>query len=186
MNIEAVGRPYRGVAQARDEGSMYTLAYGEHELVAFVNRPTLNEMDAFQNGKVDFGYWWDAPVIWLIFRIDGLAWSEAPYTVHMTDPGGRNIPHPADGRLRDVTMILADATTSRIAGMRIASMSQRMAAGIHRAAREQLVMPFDQDQYDNCLQRRFDEYASAAQMAGKADLMGILGVQPASEWPRRN
>ena len=186
MEMTIVGRPYRGVAKRRDEGPYYTLAYGRHELAIFLDRPTTEEVTAFHEGAVTFGYWWDPPVLWALFRIDGMAWSDAPYTIHKVDPDGRAVPPPDNGLSPAVTMLMCEAADGLVRGIRIASMSQTIAAGIHSAARNQLATPYDAVEYEKAVQRRYAETGDSEAMTKHADRMGRLGVQPASEWPHRN
>ena len=183
--IHAVGQPFHGKPIRRADGPIYNFRYGYHELAIFLDRPNREERRWFHHGRIDFGYWWEPPVVWIIFRIEGMGWSDCPYTIQRVEEEGRIVPPPNSGVTPAVSLMLCDARDSTIQGIRIATMSAYTAAGIHAAAIQQRNAAVDDEEFQRAVDRRY-ALTSPEDMHKHADRMGMLGEQPIGEWLHRN
>ena len=110
-----VGLPHGGKAQRHPEGPRYNFQYNRHTLDIFLDSPTPEEVQAFRTTPCRMGFWMDAPVLWIIFRLEGMEWADAPYTPYLVEPEGRTFPALEDENSRcPLVMTMNDALDGTI------------------------------------------------------------------------
>ena len=174
--VLSLGQPYEGQPGPRGEGTTYTFRYESHQLTVFLDRPSVREIEAFSNGPVRFGFWETPPVLWVIFQVQGMEWSDAPYTPYLVEPEGRTLPELETPDTRYlVTMTLADATDGRVVGLRAATMSAGMSRELREAVGRQMDRPEIPGEFDRMIQKIYRQHPGSFSMKDMARRMETLG-----------
>lgn len=122
-----------------------------HALTVLAERPATDELRAFRRGTpLELALLVDAPAIVLLWRGGGWPWSDAPFAWHLLPPERQVLP---DTEIPDTAgvplgMVLVDAATGRVAGLRQVAMPALFARALHQAIWDQAQAPWDQAAYD--------------------------------------
>ena len=171
-----VGLPHGGKAQRHPEGPRYNFQYNHHTLDIFLDSPTPEEVQAFRTTPCRMGFWMDAPVLWIIFRLEGMEWADAPYTPYLVEPDGRTFPALENEESRcPLVMTMNDALDGTVQAIRFITMSPEMTRNIHQAVRSMLEQPGDLEHYYARVADTYRQYPSTADMVGNADMVEQLG-----------
>ena len=171
-----VGLPHGGKAQRHPEGPRYNFQYNRHTLDIFLDNPTPEEVQAFRTTPCRMGFWMDAPVLWIIFRLEGMKWADAPYTPYLVEPEGRTFPALEDENSRcPLVMTMNDALDGTVQAIRLITMSPEMTRNVHQAVRAMLEKPGDLERYYARVAETYRQYPSTADMVGNANMVEQLG-----------
>ena len=171
-----VGLPHGGTAERHTEGPRYNFRYSRHTLDIFLDSPTPDEVRIFRTAPCRMGIWQDEPVLWVIFRLDGMEWADAPYTPYLVEPEGRTFPTLEDENSRcPLVMTMNDALDGTVRAIRLITMSPEMTRRVHQAARSMLEQPGDLERYHARVAETYQQYPSTADMVGNADMVEQLG-----------
>ena len=118
----------------------------------------------------------DAPVLWIIFRFEGMEWSDAPYTPYLVEPEGRTFPALEDENSRcPLVMTMNDALDGTVRAIQLITMSSEMTRRVHQAARSMLEQHQDLDRYHARIAEVYQQHRSTADMVGNANMVEQLG-----------
>ena len=169
MYAYEVGKPYIPGRTNWPEAVEYNYRGGGHELRMFMANPTAREIAGIARGPVRFGLVVDDPAIVLVYRFEeAIPWSDAPYTIHAVPEDQRTVPpeiQPGERAL--LTIIVIDARSGIIKGIRALSFTEQFSRRLHQAIRDQAAKPFDQAVYDAKLAALYRQFSSK-QLYGRA------------------
>lgn len=168
-----VGGYINGTPKRYQEGLRFDITDSGATLIAYFNRPTVNEVEMFKRGKLKFGYYTYKNVIMLLAKIGELDWMDAPYSVHLskglTDLGTLN-----DTEGLAITIMLVDAHDGTIVNMRLVGANHRLSEGLFKAIEVQKQIPFDG--YDQNINYIFRTY-STKELVKRASMVENLRVE---------
>lgn len=171
----ALGQTYWPPAD--EPASRYNCRYGHHELVVYHHPIDAHLIEAFSSRPIRFAHWKDDPVMWILYRLDGYEWADAPFTIHNVEPEGRLNPPLVEPNNRYLlTLLLVDCPTSRIAGIRLATIPPESSAAINRTIGEQLDSPFSPNRFNQQVDRAYRTYPTARAMVEQATPVETLGA----------
>lgn len=168
MSAEILGLPYRGKPGPRQPHNRFNWECGILEYVVFIEDPTPEEVQGFQQIPAQLGFHHDPPVIWAVLNIPGIHLADAPFTPHLVDPSARYFPtlHTADTRY-PVTVIMADARDGAVRAIRCATISPAASQRLLEATLALLSTPFDTAAYERAIQETY------ARCPGPQDLLHL-------------
>ena len=174
--IRSVGRPIDGVEKTYGQGPTYNFRYGYHTLDIFLDDPTPEETQAFENGRIRFGYWRDRNVIWVIFLVDGMEWGDVPYTPHLVEPEGRIIPQLQGEEFRyPLSMTLIDSRNGIVRKLRMITMSPAMSRWIASETQEIMEQEDDEAERNRQVEETLSKFEDSESMVPMAQVMEYLG-----------
>lgn len=166
-----VGKPYRGAFPPQDS-FQYNFRGGQHELVAFVSRPTMVESQELRKGTVQFALLTEGDLIVLCIRFGSMPWSDAVYSIHLVPPDEAGLPDPGDegGEKRALlTVIGVDRGSRNVLALRAVTFSAEFTAALHEAIRAQASRPFPGDaEYSRQIADLYRRYPRSADMVRDA------------------
>ena len=98
------GKPYPGPGSDGRPGSIYNCRYGQHQLTVFHDELTPSLLDEIARNPVQLGLWLQGPVLWILFKMAGITWQEAPFTPLLVEPEGRRFEPLQNGDTRYQTI----------------------------------------------------------------------------------
>jgi hypothetical protein len=166
-----VGQLYRPTRTRWDEGVDYNYRSGSHELRMFLGGPTQREIRDITQGPCEFALLPYKDVLFFLYRFGtALPWSDATYSFHLVrrslpdeaiPPGPAQMQEPHDL----LTVILVDATTGVIKGLRVATFSPAFTAALRSSIQRQVESPWPGDkEYDRQLAEAYAKYPSSQAM----------------------
>jgi hypothetical protein len=164
--VDEVGTMYQPGWTSSPEGVHYTYRGGQHELAAFLRRPTLAELEALTEGPADFALYVDGDLLLLLYRFRSLEldpvidWSDAPFSIHHVDDAERQLPTDERGRAL-LQVLVVDADNGLLHGKRAVTLDEEFTAALHRAIREQAARPWSSDEYDRALRQLYASHRSS-------------------------
>jgi hypothetical protein len=163
VTLLTVGAPYSPGVTRYPEVAQYNYRQGQHELVLFLERPSNPEQEAVRKGEAEFALYVDGPAIVLAYRFgSAVPWSDATYSWHLVPAEQRDLPSAdIEASVRaTIQVVLVDARTGIVRGLRLLSLSPEVTRALHQAIRDQSLRPWDQAEYDLELARLFGRYTS--------------------------
>lgn len=135
----AVGEPYIAGRTRFPEAVQYNFRGGQHELLFWVAEPTDREILDIRKGDCEFGLFEEQGALWFLYRFgESFGWSDAPFSIWRVAAQERKLPEPGDGSLALLQVILVDAATGIVRGLRAVSLSRALTAALHRAITAQM------------------------------------------------
>lgn len=163
MHAYEVGQPYHAGRATWPESFQYNYRQSEHELVAFLARPTSQERHEVTKGRLDLALFTDGDLLALLIRFGSMPWSDALYSWHLVPADQQTLPEtdqPGQGQLLQV--VLVDAATGIIRGLRAISMPEAFARELHSAIRDQSGRPWvGQSAYDAQIAALYRRYPTS-------------------------
>lgn len=170
----AVGKPYAAGRTSFPETVQYNYRGGEHELVCFWRNPSRQEIAGVTRGRAGFGLLIEGDVVFLLYQFNdaGVSWSDAPYSIHRVADVERDEPPVLTGDERSLLhVIVVDAASGLIVGMRQLAWSPAFSAAVNDAIRAQLARPYPGDgpyqRQIDAVYRRMDSPAMARAATAK-------------------
>ena len=172
--LYAVGKPYIVGRTHWPEGVDYNYRGGSHELRLFLARPSSSEVRDIRQGQAEFAFLVrpEAPdVIVFLYRFgQAIPWSDQPYSWHLVKaarPDEATLPEPMEvPEGHDIIqVILVDASTGLVRGLRVLSFSPAFSAALRLAIREQAARPWPGDAaYNRQVQTLYARYPTSEAM----------------------
>lgn len=166
MHIYGVGELYNVKRTSWPETIQYNWraqdGIGEHELIMFLNRPSAAEVYAVRKDRAEFGLCVMGKVIFFLYKFGtAIAWSDAPYSIHLVPPEQRQVPKILpDGVGMLLNIVLVDAGTGIIKALRAISMPHEFTTALHQAIIDQAAVPFSRSTYNGELENIYGRYSS--------------------------
>ena len=158
---------------SQTEGTVFELIGSVPLLLLMFDRPTVSEINDARFGKLQMGYYVHNSVIFLVFKLGGMAWMDAPFSVRRYDKYG--LVHdwsdgiqPNQGLSIQVSLVAVD--TGILHSIRTISTSNAFAKGFQREVLKQLESPYDDYSYDADINEIYSTMTSA-DIARRADNM---------------
>jgi hypothetical protein len=151
MSMQAlfVGKPYHPDRRSWPEGADYNYHASQHELRIFRARAKPEEVKAIDSGPVEFGLLIDSEGLLLVTRFGRLLSFGCTYHWHRVDLTDCTLAPPDEETSPAlqalITIVLVEATTGLVLGLRTVSFSPEFTRALHRAIHGQVVAPFDPD-----------------------------------------
>lgn len=141
----AVGQPFiPGVTSWPHERFEYRIwGGGSHMLQLCYGRLTERDIDRFQHGQAHLGLAKLKGALFLLFRIEGfLDWSDQAYNIRLVEAAeDRELPPHPVGTHQVLSLVLVEAETGIVRGLRVVTWSKHASAVLDRLLREQLEDP---------------------------------------------
>ncbi len=176
-----VGKPFPGVFPPGN-GVQYNYRGGGHELVVSLDRPHPQELQAFGKGALRFGLIVRPEALFLLYRPEGMPWSDAPYSwrqVQRKKPAEAVAPFelPTEQSRAMLHVLVVDSATGLLAVMRTTTFSPRFSRRLHAAIREQMQSDTSETEYNLAVDRMYAIYPDTEQMAALAEIL-CTGGEP--------
>ena len=171
-----VGHPYEKLGKAYQQSFIYNIRYGHHEAALCLNHIEPSDVVRFNHHPIQFGYWWDEPVLWMLAKFGTEPWSDASFSIHKVQPPeARHIESLKTPNTRyPINLILVEATTGIVTALRTATMSPKMSMEIFQKVTRQMELPANLKRFDrrvNIVQNKFIPNHIAI-MANKIETIG--------------
>lgn len=173
MHTYRVGELYHPDRTHWPEIAEYNYYGGAHELRLFFANISEQEVKVITRRTVEFGAVTVGSILFFLFKFaDDSGWSDCPYSWHLVNkqqPELATSPSTIEENERVLlTMLLVEATTGVLRGIRACSLSINLSRYLHQAIQSQINQPFDEASYDSELQRIYatttsDELARRAE-----------------------
>lgn len=175
MTAVEVGKPYSQTRTRWDEGVDYNYRSEQHELRLFLDDPSPREIKDITKNPSRFAVAVSGDVIFFCYKFGDMPWGDAPYSIHLVPEDQRILPPVTGPNERALlTVILIDAITGIVKGLRAVSFSPTLTQYLHEAIRKQAVRPFPpRDDYDFAITRIYNAYDSA----GIANVLAAVRCQ---------
>ncbi len=149
MSGLCVGDRYPGSLPPAETPAYVYLTTGQR-LTLFYAGPTAEEIADVRRGDFEFALVEEGEVLFLLYRLGGSPWGDAPFSVHLVPPERRSAPDgPATNLLQ---IVLVNLLNRKIEALRTVSLSRAFAEEMGAALRRQLESPWNQAAYDARLQ----------------------------------
>ena len=150
-HVYKVGCPYEQPSKVYRQSFTYNIRYGHHEAALFLDNIEPSEVVRFNHHPIQFGYWWDKPVLWILAKFGTEPWSDTNFSIHRVQPPeARYLESLNTPSTRyPVPLILVEATTGIITALRTVTMSPQMSLEIFQIVTRQMELPADLNQFDH-------------------------------------
>lgn len=166
MPLLKVGKPYNPKVKSWPEGIEYNWRGGAHELRVMFRNWSRKELTAWRRKELELALYVKQPMILLLTRPQGGAWSDSPYFYHRVPADQRGLPPRVEELSEDQTapiqLILIEATNGLILGLRRVHPPREFMTTLHDAIREQAEHHPSLMAFDGLLLHLFQRYDSAA------------------------
>jgi hypothetical protein len=165
-----VGKPYNPAVphQPCPEGGEYNYRGGVHELLLRFAKLTAQEIEDVRRGDSEFALAQAEGILFFLYRFgQAIRWSDAPYTWHLVPQEHRTDPEPpATPNTRAVLhVILLDATTGIVAGLRLVTLSPDLTRALFEAIQAQTQTTWaGWKEYDRHLAAAYRKYPSTEKL----------------------
>lgn len=175
FTVLEVGKPYSLTRLLWDEGSDYNYRSEQHELHLFLESPNQREIKDIIKGPTRFALAVEGDIIFLCYKFGDLPWSDSTYNYHLVPADQQTLPPETTPTEHAVlTVVLIDAATGIVRGLRLVTFSPSFTLALHTAIRQQAARPFPGiDAYDAHIARIYSAYDSA----GIADTLAAITCQ---------
>lgn len=156
MHAYRVGDLYHIGRTQWPEGAEYNYRGGGHELLLRYGNLTPSETTSITRRPAELGALASGPILFFLYKfsIDS-DWSDCPYSWHLVKaarPDEATEPPPLEENERALlSIVLIEATTGVIAGLRAVSLSINLSRYLHQSIADQIAQPFDPLAYDRAL-----------------------------------
>lgn len=142
-----------GLFQYDINGAMFILKLSKVDLIA---------IEAFRTGKIELGLFVDNDIIFLLYKIDGIinGWGDSPYSVHFHTEEQR--PKLTDVKEKTISLYLVDSHLDILLAMRTITLPDAFFDKLIESTKDQLLKPFNKDQYIANIQSVWSKYTSEA------------------------
>lgn len=169
MNITAIGQLYQPGRTEYPEGCEYNFFDAGHQLRLFFSNPNKQEIHAVRKGKASFGLLVSENIIFLIFQLKPLRWSDAPYSWWMVPEDRRAEPQEiSEGEGALLQIILINANTGIVEAIRAIGLDTDFSRVLHAQIRHQMQKPLAPQEYSNQVDRAYAKYPTSLAMLQNA------------------
>lgn len=165
---QAVGQLYAAPRTTWPEGMHARVSPDGIELALFWASPAAQEIAMLHTQPIEMRLLSDTHAMMFLLRFGRGYWQEAPYSVHRVPPGLRGAPpDPGPGYGWPLYVVLVDARTGIVQGLRMIALSRRFSCAVLHAFEKQVALPADDTlhiQQVHRMQRRSLESLAAAAM----------------------
>jgi len=174
------GKRLPGWLRARPEGNTLNFDCGGVSLVILLHRPVLREVEALKNQPVTVAL---LPVgrhtLFFLFRIPNLTyeWSDCPFALGLVAPERRRLPDRKPGAGYALPIIMADATTGVVQGIRMVTLSPSFSLMLEATVADiAAALPvFTPEAHDREIRTAYDRWPHSNRMAADAMFTEIAG-----------
>jgi hypothetical protein len=172
-----VGKPFAEGVTKWPERFEYRYFNGHHLLQLCARHITHANLDAFLHAPVHLGLHLVDGVIFILFRIQGFYdWIDQAFSLRLVDPDNRELPPHVPGGYQLLNLVLVEADTGLVAGMRVVSWSPHASAVLlHRAMAQQLAEPFKRADFEQSVMDVYERYPSSQALVAAAHLTEKAG-----------
>jgi hypothetical protein len=116
----------------------YNYTLNGHEIRIFMRSPIKEEIQSIRQGLLDFAlYNADLPVV--LIKTEAIPWSDCPFSYWLVPPDYRQIPPEIKaGEMAIINIILVDADTGIVKGIRSTSLSTEFSQKLHESIQKQI------------------------------------------------
>jgi hypothetical protein len=170
MHSYQIGEPYHPDRTRWPEASQFSYRQGGYELVLFMSQPTATEITSVgrAGSAAEFALVSRDDLVVLVYRFGSLPWSDAPYSWHLVPEDQRALPAPVGvAEPHDLLqVILVDASTGIVRGLRVLAWPTSFSAAMRLAIRAQASRPWPGSaEYDRQLADLYDAYPHSRDLA---------------------
>ena len=171
------GQPFIDGVDFWEERFEYKVFNGTHMLQMCACKLTTEAMAAFHRGQVHLGLYLQDGVIFVLFKIDGLyGWSDQAFSMRLVNEAERDVGPHAAGEYQLLNLVLVEAETGLVAGLRVVTWSSHASSVLHRALLAQMAGPFDQDRHREIVANVYAQYPRSKELASAANLRERAGI----------
>jgi hypothetical protein len=117
-------------------------------------------------------------VLFILFKIEQLMdWSDQAFTLHLVTPEDRELLPHVPGAHQALSLVLVEAESGLVKGMRLVTYSKHASALLHRILQQQLESPFDADHHAALVAEVYRQYPHSRLLAKAAILIEKAGGQ---------
>jgi hypothetical protein len=174
-----LGQPYwEGVASWPDGRFEYRYFGGHHLLQLCLAKLSERDIAAFSEGQVHFGFYVRQAVLFILFKIENLMdWSDQAFSIQLVGSEDRELPPHIAGTHQALSLVLVEAETGLVRGLRMVTYSKHASALLHRVLQQQLETPFDADRHAALVAEVYRQYPHSRLLAKAAVLIEKAGGQ---------
>lgn len=159
----------KGVTQYQ-EGTLFEMTDLGAILFCYYSNPTPEEIEDFNHGQVQYGYFKNKNVIIMLFKFEDNPWIDAPYSVHLSK-NLIELNRINEGNGLSITVILVDADTGIVKNIRAFALSNRFSNKLIEDIKIQKNMSFNG--FNSNLNMIYSSY-SARELMNRAEITDIL------------
>jgi len=177
--VLTVGQPFAPERTQWDDGRFeYRYFSGNHLLQLCLSAPSEQDIQNFHFGKIHVGLYIEQSVIFWLFKIQNLMdWSDQAMSIRLLQPQDQDIPPlPAAGRIF-LSLVLVDADTGLVAGLRTVTYSPHFSKVFRSALLRQKIAHFDKERHNTIIERVYAEFDHSRDMARAAILVEHAGAK---------
>lgn len=142
---------------------------GSYLLQICESTPSSASIRAFRHGDIHLGLHFERGVIFFLFRIAGSwAWSDQAFSIHLVPEEDRGPGEASGNRFVPLSMVLVDASTGRVAALRVVTMSPRFATAFQKYMDQQRALPFTRLDHDDAIASVYATYPNSKALAAAA------------------
>lgn len=155
LRMLEVGKLFQKGKTHYPEGTKFDVTDSGINFIAFYDRPTSKEKEAFKKGSIQYGFTEIDNVLMMLFRFGSQHWMDVPYNVQLS----KNLTHLEQVGQGDgfaLHIYLVDAATGILKVQRLVGLD----SGFSRIFRENLIQQSKADlsNYQSILQAIFNTY----------------------------
>ena len=177
--VLALDQPFmEGIASWPDGRFEYRYFGGHHLLQLCLGKLSERDIAAFVRGQVHVGFYLRQAVLFILFKIENLMdWSDQAFTFHLVAPEDRELLPHTPGTHQGLSLVLVEAESGLVKGMRLVTYSKHASALLHRVLQQQLETPFDADRHAALVAEVYRQYPHSRLLAKAAVLIEKAGGQ---------
>lgn len=132
----------------RGEGVFFEAGGSGFTLVYLFGNPRPDEIAAVGEGQgFEIRYLVRDGIIWILTKCGSLAWTDAPYSPHMSAGVSELIDPIEESQGTALTLMMVDAITTEIKSLRMIGLGHAFSRALYRDIHAELAKPFRQDYY---------------------------------------
>lgn len=155
LGMLEVGKLFKEGKTHYSEGTLFDVTDSGINFIAFYDRPTSKEKEAFKKGSIQYGFAEIDNVLMMLFRFGSQQWMDVPYNVQLS----KNLTHleqVGQGEGFALHIYLVDAATGILKVQRLVGLD----SGFSRVFREEIIKQSKADlsDYKSILEGIFNTY----------------------------
>lgn len=176
----ALGQPFiEGVDSWPDGRFEYRIfGGGTHMLQFCMGKLKARDIEAFSLGTVHLGLAKVNRTLFMLFRIAGfMDWSDQAYHIQLQNPLDRELPPHEPNTHQTLNLVLVEAETGLVKGMRMVTWSRPTTAVMNRLLREQLQESFDKEEHARRVEEVYAKFPHSRDLVRAAIMVEKAGSQ---------
>jgi hypothetical protein len=151
-----VGKLFQEGVTKAEEGTKFNFDQSGASLYLFFNMPTDREVEEIRAGRFEIGIYQKDEVIFILFKIAGGSWMDAPYTVHLSQ--SFDLEEIQEGQGFGLTILLVDSSTGILKVIRQIGLGTDISRRLKEMIEKQKSQPFDQNVYQRKITQIYGNY----------------------------